>query len=159
MQIFVAHAKENATWAQELTKYLESSIPGLRVFLSPYDLKPGEPMWSRTLQELERSSTLIALISRHYFRSNAREEVGYAFRVALNRPLRIIPILIDPEVANPPRLPAMIAHLKALDFTQEPGKAWDDLLITLQQMRLSQKQQSLLGLGLAALLLFLLSRR
>jgi len=40
-----------------------------------------------------------------------------AFREAKQRNLRIISILVDLEVANPPRLPAMIAHLKALDFS------------------------------------------
>ena len=154
MQIFIAHAKENAEWARSLKHHLESSIPGLRVFLSPYDLQPGDPMWSRTLQELERSSALVALISQHYFHSNAREEVGYAFRIALQRKMRIIPILVDPEVANPPRLPAMIGHLKALDFTRDPAQAWSDLLSLLQQMKLSQ-QQWRLGAVLAGLLFFL----
>jgi hypothetical protein len=84
--------------------------------------------------------------------------VGYAFRKALDRNLRIIPILVDPEVADPPRLPAMIAHLKALDFTQEPEKAWSDLLSVVQGMKFSQ-ELSLLGLSLVALLLFLVSRR
>jgi len=158
MQIFIAHAKENSEWAQSLKHHLESSIPGLRVFLSPYDLQPGDPMWLRTLQELERSSALVALISRHYFHSNAREEVGYAFRIALQRGMRIIPILIDPEVANPPCLPAMISHLKALDFTQDFTQAWNDLLNLLQQMKQSQ-QWGLLGAGLAALLFFLWSTR
>ena len=154
MQIFIAHAKEDAERAQKLKGYLETSIPGLYVFLSPYDLQPGDPMWQKTLRELGRSSALIALISRHYFHSNAREEVGYAFRIALERGMRIIPIVIDPEVASPLRLPAMISHLKALDFTRNPAQASSDLLRFLQQLKQTQ-QHLLLGAALAALLLFL----
>lgn len=155
LKVFIIHAKEDVDFAKKLRSDLKNR--NIEAFLAPYDIEPGKSVWSEALRALEGSSAVIALISRHYFTANAREEVGYAFKIAQQRNIRILPVIIDPACVNPIRLPAMISHLRAINFVQDPYQALQELRKCLDDLKTSQEMKQLLfGVGLALLSLLLL---
>lgn len=160
MQMFIAHAKENRPWVNWIQENVERVFPGTKLFVSPDNVKPGDPTWPATLQAIERSDAFIALISRYYLQSNAREEVGYAFRTAQQKGIRIIPVIIDSAVSESSHWPAMIQHLRPVDFSRDPQVAAQKLWGLLDQMNFQARVRAVVGGSILLITsLWLLSRR
>lgn len=138
MRIFIAYAKEDQKWVNGIKEYAKRVFPGTHLYTSPCDVKPGERTWPTTLQAIDRADAVIALISRHYIQSNAREEVGYAVRAAQERKKKILPVIIDSTVANWADLPAMIRDLRPINFIRDPKQAQDELWKTIDRLEFQE---------------------
>jgi len=145
MQIFVAHAKEDQAWAKWIKRNVEEIFSGAKVYISPDDVTPGEPTWPATLQAIDQSSAFISLISQHYFQSNAREEVGYAFRTAMDKRMKILPVIIDSAIADPSRWPAMIKHLRPINFARNPQQAQHELWRRISELKFQEDTGKIIG--------------
>ncbi len=114
MQLFISYARPDRVRAESLTLRLRQA--GITVWLDS-DLVGGQAWWDRILDQLRACDAVVAAVSRASIKSQAcRSEREYA--AMLGKP--ILPLTL--EAMNSEMLPADIARIQAIDYSQ-PSEA------------------------------------
>ena len=89
--IFVSHATEDLTWAEDVVQALEHA--GYSCWLAARDIMPGAPAYGAEITKaIKRSRLMVALISEHASGSaHCAREVTMAF----DRGLPVVPLKLD----------------------------------------------------------------
>jgi class 3 adenylate cyclase len=113
-QVFISHSAEDAATAQALCEVLEAA--GLRCWIAPRDIPPGETWMSCVMQAIADAGAMVLLFTRH---SNVSVQVPREVERALNRQVPLIPFLID-KVEMTPALELLLATCQWYDATEPP---------------------------------------
>lgn len=94
MQVFLSYARSDEAFAKSLSSQL--SKRGLSVWSANQEVLPGDNLWLRIGEALEKSRAMVVLVSPDSMRSeHVRREIEYALGDP-NYEGRIFPVLIRP---------------------------------------------------------------
>jgi hypothetical protein len=153
--IFLSYRREDtAPYARLLQQLFRERIPGTRVFLDMDSIEPGLDFAEIIREALDSCAMLVALIGRQWAAladedgrprlHNPEDYVRFEIQTALQRGVRVIPVLVDG--ARPLRqqqLPAelsKLARLNALELSVSRYQPDADRLLDLIQQVLAAAQ-------------------
>src|SRR5574342_734262 len=121
--VFLSHNSKDKPVVLELANRLKQD--GLRVWLDEWEIQPGDKIGLKIQQGLERSHTLLMVMSQAYFASewSTLEHHTLLFRDPTNAQRRFIPLLIEDC-----KLPDVIAQFAYVDWRQKSEEAYARLL-------------------------------
>ncbi len=93
--VFISHSSKDKPVVRELANRLQQA--GLRVWLDEWEIQPGDMIGLKISQGLERSRTLLMVMSHAYFAPDRStlEHHTLLFRDPANARGRFIPLLIE----------------------------------------------------------------
>jgi len=93
--VFLSHSSNDKPVVRELANRLKQD--GLRVWVDEWEIQPGDMIGLKIQQGLERSRTLLMVMSSAYFASewSTLEHHTLLFRDPTNAQRRFIPLLIE----------------------------------------------------------------
>jgi hypothetical protein len=93
--VFISHSSKDKPVVRELANRLKQD--GLRVWLDEWEIQPGDMIGLKIQQGLERSRTLLMVMSQAYFASewSTLEHQILLFRDPTNAQRWFIPLLIE----------------------------------------------------------------
>ena len=90
--MFISYSSADKPWARDLARALKQR--GVSVWLDEEQLKPGENLFARIRDGLERSQNIVFLVGPGAARSNyVALELGMALGSARSKSKRIIPVV------------------------------------------------------------------
>lgn len=128
--VFVSYAREDATVARQIRKYIEKlDVP---VWHDVRKLRGGDQWEAEIISALRRSSVLILVITEKSMRSSF---VGFEWAFARGAGARFIPVL-----AEKIRMPRPLSSTNYVDFTKK-RKPWTALADALNRPNLEDAEQ------------------
>jgi hypothetical protein len=108
--IFISYSRANSDFAVRLAKDLD--LAGINAWIDQSDIPTGA-RWDDTLEKaIDESSVFLILLSPESTSSeNVKDEIGYA----LDRGIRILPVMIKPCA-----IPIRLRRFQYVDFTNNP---------------------------------------
>lgn len=125
--VFISYRREDTgTYAQWLRAHLGESLPGTPVFMDLDALVPDVDFTEAIESAVRSCAVLIAVIGPHWLTSadddghrmvdNPDDYVGFEIRTALERHVRVIPVLVEgASVPSARQLPAALRKLARLN--------------------------------------------
>lgn len=133
--VFISHSSKDGALAQAICASIESR--GMRCWIAPRDIEPGEDWPTAIVSAIDNSCILILLLSRH---SNVSAQVKRELERAGSLDMPIIPVRA--EVVTPaPALAFFINTAQWLDIPAKPSRDSLEPLITRAQ-RLAAKRRA-----------------
>jgi TIR domain len=116
--IFLSHASVDEEIARSLKRHIETSFPGVSVFVSsdPEDLAPGDSWTEKVLEALEEASLVIVLTTQ---RGLTRKWVWFESGRAWHSQVTLIPCCIGKVRKN--ELPPPYSLLQSLNIDESDG--------------------------------------
>lgn len=123
--IFFSYSRDDSEFVLELAKTLRNA--GATVWLDQLDIKPGS-RWDRSIETaLEKSNTLLVILSKSSVSSqNVLDEVSYA----LEENKKVVPVLLESC-----DIPFRLRRLQFADFSQDKDKGIQTLIAALDLER------------------------
>jgi WD40 repeat protein len=122
--VFISHSAKDKPIVWELAQKLKND--GLRVWFDEWEIKPGDMIGLKIEQGLEKSRTLILVMSKAAFESEwvSLERHTLLFRDPTNSKRRFIPVLIEDC-----QIPDVIAQFAYIDWREKAVKAYEELMV------------------------------
>jgi hypothetical protein len=127
MQVFLSYAHPDTALAEALAAYLEKR--GFSVWNPQAEVMPGDNVWMRNGEALEKSHAMVVLISPESMRSEwVRREIEYALGHE-----RYEGKLFPVQVKATSSMPWILGKFKILDASQGFKKVGDSIADALKQ--------------------------
>src|SRR5262249_5008162 len=112
--VFLSHSSKNKDAVGSLAERLKAD--GLRVWFDEWEIQPGDPIFQKVQEGLQRSRILLLFLSRHSLDSDwaALEHQTILFRDPTNKDRRFIPLRLDD--AEPPDI---LRHFAYIDWRKK----------------------------------------
>lgn len=132
--VFLSHSSKDKPLARNLAKRLGSD--GLRVWFDEWVINPGDLVGLKIEQGLERSRTLILVMSANAFSSEwmTLERHTALFRDPTNAQRRFIPVRIDEAP-----IPDTLRQFAYVDWRDQSSNEYDRLLLACRRPDLSKE--------------------
>src|SRR5262249_50895054 len=121
--VFLSHSSKDKPAVRKLAKRLKRD--GLKVWFDEWTIGPGEPIFAKVQEGLERSRILILFMSRNSFGSDwaTLQHQPLPFRAPRNRKPRFIPLRLDDGP-----IPVVLRQFKYIDWQPPARGAYQNLL-------------------------------
>ncbi len=121
--IFISYNSKDRVTVRRLAERLRDD--GLRVWWDQWEILPGDSIPLKIEQGLERSRTLVLIMSENAFASEwvTLERQTAFFLDPMNTQRRFVPVLIQNC-----KIPSTIAQFKYIDYRKKITKAYNELL-------------------------------
>lgn len=147
--IFISFSNADGHIVNEVINTI--SDKDVHFFVANYSISPGESISKKLKKGIEQCDLFVLIWSRNAKESNwVQQEIGYAIAKEKN----ILPLVLHKNI----ELPAFIRDIKYLEIHDDPYHSYWWLKEHVFQNVKKKNNKSLLGLGVAASLLYLLSK-
>ena len=149
-RVFVSYSTNDFPAVERVRRILSS--PAVEIFIAEYSVAPGTPLSKEILDAIRSCDQFILLWSKN---SRGSEWVTQEIGIARGQEKPILPIVLEHGL----QLPAFISDLKYLDASQNADEAYLWLQHNVfQKVQKQQQTNALIGLGIAAAFVWLITR-
>lgn|SRR5690348_4201994 len=128
MQVFLSYVQADEAFAKALSAQLIRR--GISVWTTDYDLLPGDNVWLRIGDALQKSNAMVVLISPDSMRSEyVRHEIEYALGNP-NYAGRVFPV----EVRPAKNIPWILQNFKTFDGREGAAKLSESIAHALKRV-------------------------
>ena len=122
--VFLSHSSKDKPAVRDLAERLKAD--GLKVWFDEWEIRPGDPIYAKVRDGLERSRVVLLFMSRKGLDSDwaTLEHQAILFADPLNRKRRFIPLRLDDG-----DIPAVLRQYAYLDWRTPTDDAYRRLLL------------------------------